>query len=104
MRRFAFALVFFGLSFMATAQQPKSEKKTDLELIQGSWLVVTLESGGKQQSDKSFKGNWFAFTRMKTGDTAVLHERAYSPVEFSFKLDSTKTPKTIDLTARGNTA
>lgn len=104
MRRSAFALMLFGLSVMATAQQPAARSKSDLEMIQGSWWISALESGGKQQSEKGFKGNSFTFSKMKTGDMVVLHERAYAPVEFSFKLDPAKTPKTIDLTARGNTA
>lgn len=104
MRRFAFTLMLFGLGLVAMAQQPAANKKTDLDLIQGSWLVFALESGGKQQSEKSFKGNTFTFSKTKGVNTAVLQERAYSPAEFAFQLDPTKNPKTIDLTARGNTA
>jgi uncharacterized protein (TIGR03067 family) len=104
MRRFAFALVLFGLSLMAMAQPPVVKKKTDLELIQGSWWVFALESGGKQQTEKSFKGNTFTFSKTKAVNTAVLQERAYAPVEFAFKVDPTKSPKTIDLVAGGNTA
>src|SRR5689334_9627605 len=103
MSRFVFAVLIFACACTAAAQQPNL-KKTDLELIRGSWWIVGLESGGKQQSEKGFKGNTITFSKVKMADTAVLNERPYQPVEFSFTLDPTQTPKTIDLMTRGNTA
>ena len=103
MRRFAFAVALFSFACTAAAQQPTLRKKSDLELIQGSWWINGLESGGKQQSDKAFKGNVFIFSKVKIANTAVLIERGYPPVEFTFALDPTRTPKTIALTTRGNT-
>jgi len=103
MSRFGLAAVIFACVCTATAQQPKLTK-TDPELIRGSWWIVRLESGGKQQSDKGFKGNTLTFSKVKMVDTAILSERPYQPVEFTFKLDPSQTPKTIDLMTRGNTA
>lgn len=103
MRRFTFAIALFSFACTAAAQQPNLRKKSDLELIQGSWWINGLESGGKQQSDKAFKGNLFTFSKVKMANTAVLIERGYPPVEFTFALDPTRAPKTIDLTTRGNT-
>jgi uncharacterized protein (TIGR03067 family) len=103
MPRFVYAVVLFAFACTAAAQQPNL-KKSDLELIRGSWWIIGLESGGKQQSDKAFKGNTFSFSKVKMVDTASLAERGYPPVEFTFALDPTRTPKTIDLTTRGNTA
>jgi len=98
------AVGLFVLSCTATAQQPDVKKKTDLELIQGTWWVVGLESGGKQQSDKGSKGNSFVFSKVKGVNTAVLIERAYPPVEFTYALDPAKTPREINLTTKGNRA
>jgi uncharacterized protein (TIGR03067 family) len=101
MRRFATSAVLFALACTAAAQQPDGKKKTDLELIQGTWLITGLESGGKQQSDKAFKGNLFIFSKAKGLRAAVLVERGYPPVEFTFSLEPDKTPKEITLTTKG---
>lgn len=108
MRRLAFAILLFAFACHAAAQQPDPKKKSDLELIQGVWRIVGLESGGKKQSDKSFSGNTFTFRKDKKGaDLAVLQETPpYPPVDFAYSLDSAKTPKSIDLTTKagGNKA
>ena len=104
MRRIVIAATLFLLVCTATAQQPGPKKKTDLELIQGTWWIVGLESGGKAQSDKGFKGNSFTFSKGKAVDTAVLLERAYQKVEFTYSLDPAKSPKEINLTTKGNKA
>jgi uncharacterized protein (TIGR03067 family) len=104
MRRFVIAAIIFLLACTATAQQPGRKKKSDPELIQGTWWIVGLESGGKGQSDKGFKGNSFTFSKGKAVDTAVLLERAYPKVEFTYSLDPAKSPKEINLTTKGNKA
>ena len=104
MRRFVIAATIFFLACTATAQQPGPKKKSDPELIQGTWWIVGLESGGKAQSDKGFKGNSFTFSKGKTANTAVLLERAYPKVEFTYSLDPAKSPKEINLTTKGNKA
>jgi len=103
MRHFAFAAVLFALAGQTTAQQPEPKKKTDLELLQGSWEIVGLEAGGKAEPAQNYRGNTFAFTRNKGTDVAILREGIY-PLEFTFTLDPAKTPKAIDLTTKGNTA
>jgi uncharacterized protein (TIGR03067 family) len=101
MRRYTFAAMFFALACTATAQQPETKKKSDRDLIQGTWWIVGLESAGKQQSDKSFKGNSFTFEQIKVADTATLREAPYQKVEFQYSLDQTKSPKEINLTSKG---
>jgi uncharacterized protein (TIGR03067 family) len=101
MRRYTIAALFFALACSATAQQPETKKKSDRDLIQGTWWIVGLESAGKQQSDKSFKGNSFTFERIKVADTATLREAPYQKVEFQYSLDQTKSPKEINLTSKG---
>jgi uncharacterized protein (TIGR03067 family) len=104
MRRLVIAATIFLLACTATAQQPGPKKNSDPELIQGTWWIVGLESGGKAQSDKGFKGNSFTFSKGKAVNTAVLLERAYPKVEFTYSLDPGKSPKEINLTTKGNKA
>jgi len=110
MRRFAFltsvasvasvasAVVFFALGTTSPAQQPASIKaaKSDVELIQGAWVIVGLETGGKAESDKNYRGNTFTFSK----DKVVLKEGNFPSIEFSLTLDATKSPKTIDLASK----
>jgi uncharacterized protein (TIGR03067 family) len=101
MGRLSCGLALFLLACYATAQQPNS-KKTDQELIQGRWWINAQESGGKQQSDKAFKGNSFTFRKDKKGSlVAKLDERPYEPVEFAVAIDPNRNPKSIDLTTKG---
>jgi uncharacterized protein (TIGR03067 family) len=104
MRRLPFVVGLFAFACAATAQQPEPKKKTDQELIKGTWRIVGLESGGKTQSEKGISGNTFEFSKVKGVDTVVLMERAYPPVEFAYSLDPTKSPKEINLATKGNRA
>jgi uncharacterized protein (TIGR03067 family) len=104
MRRVLIAATLFLLACAATAQQPGPKQKSDPELILGTWWIVGLESGGKAQSDKGFKGNTFTFSKGKAVNTAVLAERPHPKVEFTFSLDPTRNPKQINLTTKGNKA
>jgi uncharacterized protein (TIGR03067 family) len=104
MRRLPLVLVLFALACSATAQLPEPKKKSDQELIKGTWRVVALESGGKAQSEKAFSGNTFEFAKMNGQDTAILSERAYPQVKFNYSLDPNKSPKEINLATKGNKA
>src|SRR5262245_7860176 len=105
MRRLAFAALLFVFACGVVAQQPEPRQKTDLELIQGEWHIVGLDSGGKVELEKNYKWNTFLFRKDKDRvvDVAILRESVYGPVEFIVTLDSTKTPKVIDLAVKGNT-
>lgn len=99
MRHFAFAATLFVVTGSITAQQPNEQKKkTDLELLQGIWEIDGLENAGKAQPAANHKGNTITFTK----DKATLREVGFQSIEFTFSLDPTKTPKTIELSARGN--
>src|SRR5262245_4738189 len=91
MRRLAFAAVLFVLAGQITARQPAEPKKTDMELLQGEWQIVRLESGGKEQPAQHYKGNTFTFSKNKKGiDTAVLREPPAQQIDFDFSIDPTK--------------
>jgi uncharacterized protein (TIGR03067 family) len=104
MRRFAFAAALFAVACTAAAQQPAAKKKTDLELIQGTWWIVGLESAGKKQSEKGIGGNTITFAKVRSADTATLQEGPYPKVEFTYSLDETSSPKAIELSAKGTRA
>jgi len=103
MRCLVFA--FFALALLPRVpaqQQPEPKARPDAEAILGAWSIVGLETGGKGEAEKNFRGNTFTFTKEK----ATLQERGYPRIEFSYTLDPAKTPKTIDLTTTkgsGNT-
>lgn len=104
MRCLAFAAVLVGFSCWSTTAgdepAPKSvidrKEKTDAELFQGAWAITGLETGGKIEPEKNYRGNTFTFAK----DKATLREGLFAPVEFTFTIDPTKSPRTIDLTAK----
>jgi uncharacterized protein (TIGR03067 family) len=84
MLKYALTLLVVGLLVAADA-------KKDQEAIQGTWKVVSGERGGKPQEQAKEHTMTFdkdTFT-VKRGDELV--------VKGTFKLDSSKTPKTIDM-------
>ncbi|MBA2226976.1 TIGR03067 domain-containing protein [Thermogemmata fonticola] len=72
----------------------------DAQAILGIWEVTALEISGRPESDKNYRWTTFVFT----ADKLVLREGFNPPVEFTYVLDPSATPKTIDLTVRGHTA
>jgi uncharacterized protein (TIGR03067 family) len=76
-------------------QSATAEEKKDQDLIQGSWRVVKLESKGKANTGSFREDTWiFQDDELRMvgkggqGDTYV---------KATFKLDSSKQPRTIDL-------
>ncbi len=75
------------------AEQKKGDAKKDREALQGTWMPVSSEQAGKDQSEEA-KEHRLIFEKdtftVKRGDEVV--------VKGTFKLDPTKKPKTIDMT------
>ena len=97
MKRYGIVLLAVGLLVVGSRVKADDDKK-DKDKVQGTWSLVTLEENGESQkvteeSDKYIKlkieGDKFMIT-LKGGD----HEATYA-------LDSSKKPKTIDLTLKG---
>jgi uncharacterized protein (TIGR03067 family) len=57
-----------------------------------------LETGGKAEPKQNYSGNTFTFTK----DKATLREGTFPAIDFTLSLDSSRSPKAIDLTAKGN--
>jgi uncharacterized protein (TIGR03067 family) len=101
MRLFLFAALAVAITLHADAQQPTTppkgktdaKPKSDLELFQGNWHIVGLETSGKPEDPRNYRGNTFSFNKV----TATLRERQPEDIEFAFKLDPDANPKSIDL-------
>lgn len=86
---------FFTLAILLTtivlaADEDKSER-TDKELIQGTWQVISLEAGGKDAPKNAFRQKRFLIKGDKistSGKSADLR---------SYQLDAKARPKAIDL-------
>lgn len=94
MRVITFALVLVLAAPSPAQQQPAPKAKPDTEAIQGTWSIIGLEAGAKASPEKNYRGNSFTFGK----DRVTLREGVYQAVDFTYTLDSTKTPKAIDLT------
>jgi uncharacterized protein (TIGR03067 family) len=100
MRTVTLAALLAALAPHAPAlQQPQPRAKTDADLLQGKWLIVGLETGGKAEPERNYKGNTLTFTK----DRATLREAGFPEIEFAYSLDPMKAPKAIDLTTRNAT-
>lgn len=65
------------------------------ESIQGTWTVVSIEDSGKKQDIP--KDNKVTITK----DKITIEAGGKTVSEHAYKLDSSKSPKWIDVTARG---
>jgi uncharacterized protein (TIGR03067 family) len=70
------------------------EKATDLDRLQGTWLVVTLTENGKTVPAKETE----VLELVVDKDTMTTYEKGKVLVQYKVKLDPTKTPKMIDFT------
>ena len=85
MRGFLLALLVVGLLSATVGAEDKADK------LEGKWVVVSVERDGK--ADDALKGA----IREQTADKYTLTPKEAKPVTGSYKIDASKTPKTIDL-------
>jgi uncharacterized protein (TIGR03067 family) len=81
------------------APAPADDGKKDAENIQGTWKVVSMEHAGEKAPEDKIKDVKFVI-----GDGTIAIKDPRREEKAKFKLDPTKTPKTIDLTAERNEA
>jgi uncharacterized protein (TIGR03067 family) len=84
------ALTVVVLALVARADAPKS----DLQKLEGTWVMVSGESEGRKLSEEELKGSSLVIEGNKY--TVKLGE---NPLKGTLKLNPTKTPKTIDSTS-----
>ncbi len=78
---------------VAAPAPPEKEKKDD-EKIQGTWVVVSVERGGRP--DEEGKKAKVEFQ----GDTVIIHDPRHEE-KAKIKLDPTTKPRSIDITPQG---
>ena len=72
----------------------------DAKKLQGAWALTELVVGGAKVPEKEIAGLKFVFAATKltivppTADTGLVDKRS-----FTFKLDATKQPRQVDMTA-----
>jgi uncharacterized protein (TIGR03067 family) len=66
----------------------------DLEKIQGAWDIKSLEVNGKKLPAPEEGGGAFVFSK---GKKAVMKEKGQADRNGTFKIDSSKSPKELDL-------
>lgn len=74
----------------------KSPPKTDLDLLQGTWKVTALNSGGFQ-----FPAADYQKIRIRFQEKTILWDNPGDVVESGFTLDPAKKPKQIDIGTKG---
>ena len=58
MKRCSLTLAILSATTVLVAEEDRS-KKSDREMVQGTWKVVALEAGGKKASEDDFKKKRF---------------------------------------------
>jgi uncharacterized protein (TIGR03067 family) len=80
------------VALVVAAPVPAEKEKKDEEKIQGTWTVVSLESGGKKAPDDDVKNVKFVFK----DDTVTINDPKREE-KAKIKLDASKKPKAIDI-------
>jgi uncharacterized protein (TIGR03067 family) len=96
MIRFGLTLLTVGLFSFVT--QVRADDKADKEKLQGEWSLVTQEKNGQSEN---ITENGEHYIKLKVeGDklVATVEGQDHNTI---FALDSSKKPKTIDLTLKG---
>jgi uncharacterized protein (TIGR03067 family) len=92
MKRLALSIMTVGLVVAARTLAGEAGKK-DLEQMQGTWMVASLEVSGKPVPAETIKG-WQLLIQGDKYSFQTNEER----IEGMYKLDAATTPKTIDAT------
>ncbi len=81
-------------ALLADDAKPPKDAKDDSKLLEGSWKVVALEADGRKTPAKELKGMRWSFKGL---EVQIADAGEKSAGKSSLKLDSSKTPKQIDL-------
>lgn len=89
MTRFALLIVAAGLLVGA-------DKKDDAKTIQGTWSLVAMEANGEKAPEERIKKEG---SKLIISADKIVVKRADQPktLDFAYKIDPTKSPKTIDV-------
>jgi uncharacterized protein (TIGR03067 family) len=84
-----------GVLSLAMAAIAVPQEKGDAALLQGKWKVTKIIKRGNILAENRIADMSFEFSK----DKLTILARGADKRDFSFKLDTTKKPKQIDLTA-----
>jgi uncharacterized protein (TIGR03067 family) len=87
-------VLLVGSAFCLPALPADDKPSQDAKLLEGSWKVVALEADGKKPPPEALKGMRWSF---KGSEVQIADSGEKSGGKSSVKLDSSKTPKHIDL-------
>jgi uncharacterized protein (TIGR03067 family) len=92
------ALLIWAALLPAAADAPATDANAkDLAKMQGDWMVVSITMGGRKLSNDEAQ----TLFRTVTGNKYTIFNFNKPISKGTFKIDSTKTPKTIDSTPAG---
>jgi uncharacterized protein (TIGR03067 family) len=91
-------LLIWAALLPAAADSPANDASAkDLAKMQGDWMVASITRDGHKLSDDEAQ----TLFRTVTGDKYTIFNFSKPISKGTFKIDSTKTPKTIDSTRAG---
>jgi len=96
MKRYGMVLLAIGLFFFAS--QAKADDKTDKEKFQGEWSLVTLEENGESQKITEESDH---YVKLKIEGDKFMVGLKNGDHDATFAVDSSKKPKSIDVTLKG---
>ncbi len=89
-------LVVTAVAWLLGAGDGKGGGQTKEDSIQGVWIVVSHEDGGKKENVP--KDARITITK----DKMTMHAGGKTIAEYQYQLEPSKNPKWIDITARGD--
>ena len=96
MKRYGMALLAIGLFVFAS--QAQADDKADKEKFQGEWSLVTLEENGESQKITEESDHYI---KLKIEGDKFMVGLKNGDHDATFATDSSKKPKTIDVTLKG---
>jgi uncharacterized protein (TIGR03067 family) len=89
-----YALILLAAIALIAGDRPKdSEGKSDAENLQGTWKLVSLEADGAKAPEEQI----FGMRLIISGERFVVADN-HTTTHGTLKVDTSKKPKTIDLT------
>jgi RNA polymerase sigma factor (sigma-70 family) len=80
--------------------QPKAPSKSDKERLQGTWVTVSQEAGGKPTAKQHLRPQWWHFEDDKMTIYSIdLRFSKPEKTEYTYALVTNKSPKVIEMTA-----
>jgi uncharacterized protein (TIGR03067 family) len=93
-------LLVLAASLVTVADRPPKPKKVDpvqeeMKRLQGKWSIVSLESNGRQFPAERLQGLNY---KLEIKETRFIREIRGRTHQMTMRIDSTKSPKVMDLT------